>query len=110
MSPRTRIQAFTDECTVQVLPDVGDGQHILGGSGFFVAPGVVITCAHVVSSGGRAVGRVRVQWNGVTYMGTADARPLLKGDARVWDPPDLCVITLDRTPPGQPSVVLGELR
>jgi NTP-dependent ternary conflict system VMAP-like protein/trypsin-like peptidase len=110
MSPKTRIQEFTKECTVQVLPDaVVGGKRILGGSGFFVAPGVIITCAHVVSSGEHTVGRVQVRWNGETYQGTAEARPRLKGGAAVWDPPDLCVITLDETPPGQPSVVLGEL-
>ncbi len=63
-----------------------------------------------VSSSGRAVNRVKVRWKEVTYVGTAEARPGTKGNARVWDPPDLCVITLDQTPPDQPSVVLGELR
>ena len=109
MSPRTRIQHFTDECVVYVLPEDVAGNPIAGGSGFFVAPGVIVTCAHVVSSDGRAVRRAKVRWDGVTYEGTAIARPWTKGNARVWDPPDLCVITLDRTPPGQPSVVLGEL-
>jgi len=110
MTPRTRLQDFTDEGTVRVLSKDVDGHPIEGGSGFFVAPGVIVTCAHVVSRGGRAVSRVKVQWNEVTYDGTALARPQIKGEADIWDPPDLCVITLDRKPVRQPSVVLAELR
>jgi len=110
MSPRTRLQDFTNECVVHVLPEDIAGNRIEGGSGFFVAPGVIVTCAHVVSRAGRAVSRVKVEWKEKTYEGTAVARPQVKGDGEIWDPPDLCVITLDRAPTGQPSVVLGELR
>jgi hypothetical protein len=110
MSPRTRLQDFTNECVVHVLQEDIAGNRIEGGSGFFVAPGVIVTCAHVVSSAGRTVSRVKVQWKGQTYEATAAARPRVKGDGEIWDPPDLCVITLDRKPADQPSVVLGELR
>ncbi|HXL88560.1 MAG TPA: trypsin-like peptidase domain-containing protein [Streptosporangiaceae bacterium] len=109
MSPRIKLQEFTSECTVHVLQSGVDGKPIEGGSGFFVAPGVIVTCAHVVSSGGRAVSRVKVLWKSEIYEGTAVARPEEKGGGEIWDPPDLCVITLDRIPDGQHSVVLGEL-
>ena len=60
MTPRTRLQDFTNESTVRVLSKDVDGHPIAGGSGFFVAPGAIVTCAHVVSRGGRAVDRVKV--------------------------------------------------
>jgi vWA-MoxR associated protein C-terminal domain/Trypsin-like peptidase domain len=109
MSPGARLQNFTRECTVHVLSEDLGGRPIMGGSGFFVAPGVIVTCAHVVSRDGRAVSRVKVRWENVIYTGTAVARPPVKGDEAIWDPPDLCVITLDQKPARQPSVVLGAL-
>ncbi|HMH94288.1 MAG TPA: trypsin-like peptidase domain-containing protein [Streptosporangiaceae bacterium] len=106
-SPHEVLKRLTDDCTLEVLADGG----IAGGSGFFVAPGVVVTCAHVVASGDRiTAARATVRWRGAAYGGQVRARPLEKGPARVWATPDLCVISLDRVPPGQPQVVLGELR
>ena len=106
-APHEVLKRLTDDCTVEVLTDGG----ITGGSGFFIAPGVIVTCAHVVASGDRVTAtRATVTWRGRSYRGQVDAKPPRKGPARVWAYPDLCVITLDEVPPRQPHVVLGELR
>src|SRR4029077_4924752 len=46
------------QCTVAVSA----GSRL--GSGFFVAPGMIVTCAHVVKA---AVGEVEVVWNGMPF-------------------------------------------
>jgi hypothetical protein len=102
MHPGAKLRELTDNCTVQVM--VGDKGK---GTGFFVAPGTVLTCAHVVAVDDHAVPDVKVKWRGVTYTGTASARPPEALGARVWNPPDLCVISLDSPPPGHPTVILS---
>ncbi|WP_441338438.1 VMAP-C domain-containing protein [Micromonospora sp. NBS 11-29] len=74
------------ECLVRV-----DGR--LPGSGFFVAPGTVLTCAHVA---GPTAGRVTVWWQGLPHPGTVrEASAAPANDATLWPWPDLAVIRLD---------------
>ncbi|MFE0104011.1 trypsin-like peptidase domain-containing protein [Streptomyces sp. NPDC059009] len=58
--PHLRLDALTQAATVQLLAAEGDGDGAsLWGSGFFVAPGWVLTCAHVLMPHvGRDLGRV----------------------------------------------------
>jgi tetratricopeptide (TPR) repeat protein len=49
-------------CTVQVCVH-GD----FSGTGFFLAPDVVATCAHVVAAAGKQEDAVAIRWNGCTY-------------------------------------------
>jgi hypothetical protein len=56
-----------------------------------------------------AVTGIAVEWSGGQYEGEADARPARKGKGKLWDMPDLCVITLKDGPRSHPWVVLGEL-
>src|SRR5947209_5807441 len=49
------------DCTVRV--EVLKGSQ---GTGFFVAPGLILTCAHVVEAAQQRNRRVEVTWNGQT--------------------------------------------
>lgn len=71
----------------------------LVGSGFFAAPGFVITCAHV--TGANRGRQVKVSWKGGSATGIvryASAPPT--AGARVWPYPDLAVIEVETTASG----------
>ncbi|MFE0098741.1 trypsin-like peptidase domain-containing protein [Streptomyces sp. NPDC059009] len=79
------------------------GDHHRGsywGSGFFIAPGWLLTCAHVVGKGGGRVWRnehaVGVTWEGGTTTGKvvlAKPRPEQRSsDRSSWDFPDLALV------------------
>jgi hypothetical protein len=78
-----------------------------GGSGFFVAPGKVLSCAHVVSTRRRAADRVNVCWQGHEMSGKVLAIPPDNADGGLWGYPDLALIDIDDPPPG-PWVWLDE--
>ena len=105
--PTARLRRLTEDCTVLIA-----GQDVRGGSGFFVAPGLIITCAHTVAGlSGAVPEQVAVAWQDMSLTGRVRAVvPAENRDAALWPYPDLCVIELDVVPPAQPSVVLGELR
>lgn len=83
-------------CGDGYAPD-GDGYW---GSGFFVAPGWLLTCAHVVGEGGAAVmregGPVGVSWQGGTTTGQVIlAKPgheALRGGRGSWKFPDIALV------------------
>ncbi|MEU7013883.1 trypsin-like peptidase domain-containing protein [Streptomyces sp. NPDC046385] len=70
------------------------------GTGFFIAPGWVLTCAHVVAKGGSAVWRdepaVGITWEGGETTGRvvlAKPRPATPEDVPArWDFPDLALV------------------
>lgn len=102
--PYARLKRLADDCTV-AIPAAG----VVGGSGFFVGPGLVITCAHVVAArDGAAASTALVEWRGEQRSGQVHAVPPKAGPDDLWAFPDLCLIELT-PPPGQPWVVLGEL-
>jgi hypothetical protein len=71
------------------------------GTGFFVAPGLILTCAHVVGNVQSDRISVTVQWEGETY--TAKILRLLP------DPyPDLALLKLENAPLAHPCVFLHE--
>ncbi len=71
------------------------------GTGFFVAPGLILTCAHVVGNVQSDRIAVTVQWKGETY--TAKILHLLP------DPyPDLALLKLENAPLNHPCVFLHE--
>lgn len=62
------------------------------GSGFFAAPGLVVTAAHVVVG---SAGAVRVAWEGGSYevaAGGIEAHPPLAGHGRFHPYPDLALL------------------
>ncbi|MFI7414558.1 P-loop NTPase fold protein [Streptomyces sp. NPDC049627] len=84
-------------------PDGSASTKMLG-SGFFVAPGLLITCAHVVASrspdGDPAGGRVRLSFRGGEAVGVVEwASPRGPSGQQVglWPLPDLAVVRVTDT-------------
>lgn len=93
------LRTALSRCAVRLS---GDGCR--GGSGFFVAPGYVVTCAHVVADEGSSV---IVTWEGMDYEGIVRFREPAGAAATrlVLGYPDLAVVQL-AAPPDQPCVWL----
>ena len=96
------LKRFTDECTVKIADS-----DTAGGSGFFVAPGSIVSCAQAVIAKATDVTaeRVTVEWQGMRLTGRVRAA-LGPGP---WHYPDLCVIDLDDPPREHPWAVLDDL-
>jgi len=91
---RHQLQQRLRECLVQLDPDEhGSG----GGSGFFVAPGYVLTCAHVAQ---RAADQaISGSWQGTPLRGRVRYASAPPGAMdRLWPMPDLAVVRLDAAP------------
>jgi hypothetical protein len=71
-------------CTVRLRVGHGGGQ----GTGFFVAPGLILTCAHVVEAAQPNMKPIQVDWNGQSH--TAKIQTYL---AKSY--PDLALLCLD---------------
>ncbi|MER6678014.1 VMAP-related conflict system protein [Streptomyces sp. NPDC000983] len=88
------------------------GAEVPGGTGFFVAPGTVLTCAHAVgareprSEERAAVRRVRVSWDGGEGTGAVTALPPVHDGRGLWPFPDLAVVELPEPVPDQGWVPL----
>jgi hypothetical protein len=77
---------------------------VVRGSGFFAAPGIVLTCAHVVGEG--AGTRVVVDWAGQSYQGVVvHACPVEPAGGALHPPPDIAIVRLEDAPP-HPCAVL----
>ncbi|WP_250903440.1 trypsin-like peptidase domain-containing protein [Actinomadura sp. NEAU-AAG7] len=105
---RTGIARLLDACVV-LIPAGG----LRGGSGFLVAPGAVLTCAHVVArtedgATAWAARQAEFHWNGGVYSGTVRAVPEYRGDGDLWAHPDLALITCDGLPDGHPYAWLDD--
>jgi CHASE2 domain-containing sensor protein len=70
------------------------------GTGFFVAPGKILTCAHVVKDAGGQL--VKVCWQGKEDFGEASVQGLFA------DPFDLALLELQNSPAAHPCVYLDE--
>ncbi|GAA2632238.1 trypsin-like peptidase domain-containing protein [Actinomadura fulvescens] len=108
MADHTEMARLLDDCVVWVCEC-----HARGGSGFLVAPGLVLTCAHVLqddAGGGKAVvSRVDVEWLGGSYPGSlVRAVPDTHQGGSRWGFPDLALIRVDGLPDGHPYVHLGD--
>ena len=96
--------ALFRQCVVRI----DDGEGGFRGTGFFVAPGLVATCGHVV----HGAGRPRVWWQGrEAPASVADAVPPLESvhDARSYPLPDLAVLEVGADGAGwdHPCVLLA---
>ncbi len=70
------------QCTIKVSTSK-DGE---GGTGFFVAPGLILTCAHVVENVQRSNRTVDVVWNGYSHP----------AQIKKYEPgPDLALLSID---------------
>lgn len=103
--PRNRLKRLTDGCTVKFPPG-----EVSGGTGFFVAPGLVVSCAHVVARrDGTTVDSVVLEWQGRQFVGKVHCVPATSGGQGLWPFPDLCVVEI-ADPPAHGWAVLGDLR
>ncbi|HEY9374132.1 serine protease, partial [Streptomyces sp.] len=95
--PLSRLQAHLEACRVLVTG-------VTRGTGFFVAPGYVVTCAHV--AGAEPGARVPVLWCGTEYEGVLRAASApARGDG-LWPYPDLAIVELPEPPARHPCVWL----
>lgn len=94
---RDLIDLFRD-CTVRVI------QETASGTGFFVAPGLVLTCAHLVDDGGPET--IRLLWKDREFRVKAVRRPGVReapGEAVsseggvAEEPPDLALLEIEET-------------
>lgn len=96
--PLNKLEALFQACLVRVT-GIGDA-----GSGAWVAPDLVLTCAHVAPQG-----EATVWWRGQplngTVLGAAPGRPATGGG--LWPAPDMALIEVT-SPPDHPCVKLGD--
>ncbi len=105
--PQVQLNELTAECMVRLGRDLEDAPDE-GGSGAWIAPGIILTCAHVVPGG---VGSsVQVRWAGHTMNGiVTDQQPHGPGEGALWPFPDLAVVAVeDKNAKGHPCVRLSE--
>ncbi|WP_262013732.1 serine protease [Micromonospora sp. Mcm103] len=96
---------LVEDCLVRVGPNPFAASDE-GGSGVWVAPGLIVTCAHVVPEG--AGSRTEVVWRDRVLRGAVtDHVPAERGDLGLWAYPDLAVIEV-ADPPEHPCVWLSE--
>ncbi|MFD4142849.1 trypsin-like peptidase domain-containing protein [Streptomyces sp. NPDC058572] len=101
LTPLSQLQTLLGRCRVRV-----DG--VTKGAGFFVAPGFVLSCAHVA---GAVTGKkLPVWWDGREYeaavLASSDAP---SGAARLWPYPDLSILKVADGPAEHPCVWLDGL-
>ncbi|MEU1969689.1 trypsin-like peptidase domain-containing protein [Micromonospora sediminicola] len=100
-----RCSDLVEDCLVRV----GSGPvaaSIEGGSGVWVAPGFVVTCAHLVPDG--ADSAVEVRWRDQVLRGTVtDQVPAEPGHLGLWAYPDLALVEV-ADPPEHPCAWLSE--
>lgn len=100
--PANPLVDLFERCVVAVF----DGAGAFRGSGFFVAPGELLTCAHVV----HGLEAIEVGWDGRRYAATVEQRlpQLDAGDpaARFHPLPDVALLRLAEPPESHPCVRL----
>ena len=99
-SPLSLLQDHVGDCRVRV-------HGVTQGSGFFAAPGRVVTCAHV--AGSRPGSQVPLYWQGVRYEATVLAASPAPPGRGLWPYPDLAVLEVADPPPGHPCVWLDDM-
>jgi hypothetical protein len=88
-APEEQLLELLRQCTVKMVVPSGHG------TGFFVAQGIVLTCAHVVASVQRSEGAVTARWKGNSHPATiqqflSEMHPDLK-----LEYPDLALLKID---------------
>ncbi|MFK0120048.1 trypsin-like peptidase domain-containing protein [Streptomyces sp. NPDC090994] len=76
------------------------------GSGFFAAPGYVVTCAHV--AGSEAGAAVKVHWGTTELAGKVVAASPPPARGGLWPYPDLAIVRLTDPPAGHPCAWLAD--
>ncbi len=89
--PLGSLEEQLSKCVVHLEPDSKVGT----GSGFFVAPGLILTCAHVVKQAkdtSKPAGSVKVRWRGTECAGSVLERHFLAEPF-----PDLALVSVNTT-------------
>lgn len=102
--PQIRLRALAADCRVRIGSDITEAPGE-GGSGVWIAPGTVLTCAHVVPSGPAST--VQVGWREHVFNGTVTDRVPEAPGGGLWPYPDLAVIVV-KNPPEHPCAWLSE--
>jgi len=90
-----RLRELAGDCRVRLGVDI-TGAPDEGGSGVWIAPGTVLTCAHVVPAGRNS--KVQVGWRDFTLDGTVtDQVPGASGGG-LWPYPDIAVVVVEDAP------------
>lgn len=100
--PSEQLIALATACLVRLSQETAGA-----GSGVWVAPGVLLTCAHVVPYGSRS--RVTVDWEDQRLCGTVSAHVPNPDQAGLWPYPDLAIVEVTDAPP-HPCAWLSERR
>lgn len=95
-----RLRDWQRDCLVQVT----GGNKV--GSGFFIAPGVVLTCGHV--AGEKTGVTLQAIWNGRAYAAKVTVSCPAPRYAELWHLPDLAVLTLVDAPENHPALWLDD--
>lgn len=95
MVAAARLTGAGKQCLVGVRGDTV-------GSGFFAAPGFVVTCAHV--AGATAGSVVKVTWSEGEWEGRILAASPAPPRGGLWPYPDLAILKLKDPPPEHPCV------
>jgi hypothetical protein len=93
--PRIRLRELAADCCVRIGADI-TGAPDAGGSGVWIAPGVVLTCAHVVPSGHDL--KVQVGWRGHILIGTVSVQVPDAPTGGLWPYPDLAIVVVEDAP------------
>ena len=101
---KIRMRELAADCLVRLGADLLDAPED-GGSGVWIAPGLVLTCAHVVPAGRGS--DVQIGWSGGTLTGSViDHVPNPEQD-HPWPFPDLALVSVPDAPP-HPCAWLSE--
>lgn len=95
--PLSLLQEHLGTCRVRL-------HGVTQGAGFFVAPGYVVTCAHVAGAQPGTV--LPVFWNDTEFEGTVLAASAPAKGRELWPYPDLAVVQLLDAPADHPCVWL----
>lgn len=90
-----KLRELGGDCRVRLGADIA-GAPNEGGSGVWIAPGTVLTCAHVVPAGHNS--KVQVGWRDYTLDGTVTDQVPGASDGDLWPYPDIAVVVVEDAP------------
>jgi hypothetical protein len=93
--PVDRLRELATDCLVRLRHDPAESPED-GGSGVWIAPRTVLTCAHVVPAGPRS--EVEVSWQGQVFTGVVQAHVPNPDDRPLWPFPDLAILSVPSAP------------
>ncbi|GGN76695.1 hypothetical protein GCM10010112_49110 [Actinoplanes lobatus] len=96
---RTELRKLAERCLVHITGPA------VAGSGVWIAPGVLLTCAHVVPDGTGSP--VTMTWDGQSLSGTVTEHTPNTSFDDVWTFPDLAIVTVT-DPPAHPCAWLSD--